>query len=342
MSGEAPFAFDELMDHYSDALLDYLVQPGEPSLLAAQRLGQNAIGKRLGLTEMAAIHHEVLKTLLLRMLMDETPAGSNSAALRLRRLYSLLRSLTPQESVAAFKAAESFFTSSIGPYEVRHRQFQEATAAMNQRNSKLEEQAGRIASALYDDTLQLLAAANLALHQIASQLPQGDSEDVSRAAFFLNQIESQLVKFSFELRPYILDNVGLDAAIRTAASYFSKMARIDISVEAAPPGPLSWSLATILYRAVQEVLTNVCEHAHATHVSIQLECEGEVIRCCIRDNGIGFEPSQVFSARGELGLGLIGIRESVRLLGGTIAVQSGPGRGTELRISTPRKGPSSN
>src|SRR5205807_3998525 len=135
-TGEPRFTANQLPDRYADALLDHLAHPGEPGLLTAQVLGRLALGDGVGLLEWAAVHHEALEALLLRMLMDETPAGGDgdsrlgggdsrlgggdsrlgggdSRLGRIRHLRGLLRSLTPQERTAAMQAAQSFFTRSL-------------------------------------------------------------------------------------------------------------------------------------------------------------------------------------------------------------------------------------
>ncbi|MBZ5724601.1 MAG: hypothetical protein LAP87_06345 [Acidobacteriia bacterium] len=330
---------NQLQDTYSDALLSYLVQPEEPSLAGAQRLGQKAVGHGVGLPQMAAIHHESLRLFLLRTLGDDMPARPNpdprSGALR--GLRSLLRSLAPEESTAAVKAAETFFTESLQPFEASHRQFQDATAALHRQNRRMEEQAGRIARELYDESMQLLAAAHLTVHAIANTLPADGQQEVSRLGGILDQIEAQLARFSFQLRPSVLDQLGLDAAISCLAGYFTRMGGTEIQVEATVPRSVPAPLAIMLYRSVQEALSNISAHACATHVGIRLQERGEGLLCSIRDNGIGFDASEVLAARGKRGLGLVGIQENVRAFGGTLTIQSSPGNGTELRITVPLK-----
>lgn len=326
----------ELLDHYSDSLINYLGQPGESGLLGAQRFGRKALSHGLGLPDMAAIHHELLRLLLVCSLADGTPAeaGSRSRLGRLRDLSRFFRELMPEESTAALKAAGYFFTESIAAFETSHRQSQDAAAAMNERNRRLEEQAGRIAHAIYDETLQLLASVNLVLDQIAARLPACGRE-FSECSQFLDLIRGQLTRFSHDLRPAILDDIGLDAAIELLADRCARTAGIEIAVKTVSLRPLSYSLATVLFRAVQEALTNISAHARGTRASIRLKQTGGAITCSIRDNGIGFDAPEIFSARGGRGLGLIGIRETVGACGGTLAVESSPGKGTEILISVP-------
>jgi signal transduction histidine kinase len=89
----------------------------------------------------------------------------------------------------------------------------------------------------------------------------------------------------------------------------------------------------VLYRAVQEALSNVGRHAQARHVTIRLCSEGGGVQCSLRDDGIGFDSSQLFSGTGERASGLISIWESLRSIGGTLAIHSKPGGGTEVAIA---------
>jgi two-component system NarL family sensor kinase len=98
-------------------------------------------------------------------------------------------------------------------------------------------------------------------------------------------------------------------------------------------------LGTVLYRFVQESLTNVSRHAKASWVRIDLQQEPQSIRCTIKDNGIGFDVKTTLNKTGKPGLGLIGMLERVNSVGGSLAIQSNPGRGTELTVTMPSSNP---
>ena len=106
-------------------------------------------------------------------------------------------------------------------------------------------------------------------------------------------------------------------------------------MEGSTEGRLPLSIETALYRIVQEALTNISKHAQATQVRIEFQWEARRIRCVVRDDGIGFDVPSVLHRKGEQGLGLIGIRERLNALGGTLQITSAPGRGTELLITIP-------
>ena len=90
-----------------------------------------------------------------------------------------------------------------------------------------------------------------------------------------------------------------------------------------------------LYRVVQKALANVAKHARATHVRVRVQKTPQAVQCSILDDGIGFDVSAVLDRKGERGLGLIGIRERLNTLGGTLSITSDLGRGTELLVTVP-------
>jgi signal transduction histidine kinase len=141
-----------------------------------------------------------------------------------------------------------------------------------------------------------------------------------------------LTACSSDLQPRILEDLGLSAAIQSLSRRFRTVAQIDILTDTAP-GLLHPEVGIALYRAVQEALTNVGRHAQARHVEIRLCGEGGGVQCSVRDDGIGFDSSKLFSGTAERGSGLISIWESLRLIGGTLAIHSSPGGGTEVAIT---------
>lgn len=210
-----------------------------------------------------------------------------------------------------------------------------AEQALRQLNERLEEQVRRIAHAIHDEGGQLLGSVHLALEEFARGLPPGANARLSPVRKLLLEIEEQLRRLSHELHPTILDDLGLLPALEFLADRVSKRSGLVITVQGALEEQLPPAMATGLYRSVQEALTNVMRHAQATHVHVEVVQEGDAIRCTTRDDGVGFDVPAVLSRRGDRGLGLIGIRERVGALGGTLTIRSAPGEGTELLITIP-------
>jgi two-component system sensor histidine kinase UhpB len=213
----------------------------------------------------------------------------------------------------------------------------QAEQALRGLNARLEDEARRIAHALHDEAGQLLASVHLAVASIANELPAPVRERLDTVTVLLDQVAEQLRHLSHELRPVILDHLGLVPALEFLAQGVSKRTGLAVAIDASLAGTVPPSIQTALYRILQETLTNVSKHAHATHVSVRLHHDVRTIHCSIGDDGIGFDLSAVCPNREKSGLGLIGIRERIATLGGTFSIASAPGRGTTLEMRIPLK-----
>jgi signal transduction histidine kinase len=198
-----------------------------------------------------------------------------------------------------------------------------------------EEEARRIARELHDEAGQLLAAVHLAVHEMANDLPPARRGHAAKIQRFLDQIEEQLRRLSHELRPTILDNLGLQPALLFLAQGVTGRTGVLVSVKGSTEGRLPLPVETAVYRIVQEALTNASKHSRATRVEVELRRKPQAIFCSIRDNGVGFDPERVVRSADAPGLGLLGIHERLHALGGTLEIVSAPGQGTELRVSIP-------
>jgi two-component system, NarL family, sensor histidine kinase UhpB len=210
-----------------------------------------------------------------------------------------------------------------------------AEEALHHLNEALEEEIKRIAHALHDEAGQLLASVHIVLADLARELPTHASRRLQEVRGLLDKIEEQLRHLSHELRPTILDDLGLGPALEFLADGVSRRTGLLIVVEGSPEKRLPATTETALYRVVQEVLTNVTKHAQATRVTIRFQRHGRLLQCSIRDNGVGFDVRAVATRRGARGLGLIGIQERLNAVSGTLTIVSAPGSGTELIITTP-------
>jgi len=334
----------DLLGPYSEALQDYLKQPRETGLRRAGELGRDAMLGGLGVQEMSAIHHESVSQLLAGMLNDDEYADRGNGANRGNdsqpgpcedRSVSL-KSMAAREIVPTLTAASNFFAESMSPFEVNRREFRRSNTALRYQNGKLEDQVGRLSRVVFDEAEQLLAAAGLALDRANCRLPAAKREHLDEVQNLLDRLGEQLAACSGDLRPRVLEDLGLSAAIQSLSRRIQAVAQIDIvadTVSDTGAGPLPPEVGTALYRAVQEALTNVVLHARANHVKIRLCHKGGGVQCSVRDDGIGFDPSRLFSGTAEPGSGLISIWESLRLIGGTLAIHSSPGSGTEVAMT---------
>lgn len=198
-----------------------------------------------------------------------------------------------------------------------------------------EVEARRIARNLHDIAGHLLTAVHLRLEEVAEMLPPPAQEHLQVARDQLCQAEEQLRQLSHELRSPILDDLGLEPALNFLTQGFAARADLKITVEGTIGERLPPEVETVLYRSIQEALSNVAKHARATRVWITLQRVPEEMHCTVKDDGIGFDP-RAFSPRPVAGgIGLLSIRERLAELGGTLEITSAPRQGTELHMRVP-------
>ena len=199
-----------------------------------------------------------------------------------------------------------------------------------------EEEAKRIAHELHDEAGQMTAAIHLALAEIEPELRPLGRERLRRIGQLIQGVEERFRCLSHELRPTILDDLGLAPALAFLCDGFASRTGLAVSVRGSTRGRLDPMVETALYRIVQEALVNVSKHARANRVEIALARGRDVITCSIRDDGVGFDDREILVRNGHgAGLGLLGIRERLDALGGSVRIHSSPREGTELLVTVP-------
>jgi signal transduction histidine kinase len=304
---KSPPTFEE---EYRLAFAEYAQRGGEAALGRAYELGRRAITEKKSLMEIASLHHRTLQAIL----ADTQGAASHQQLLA---------------------AAADFVAETLSPYEMAHRGVQDAIAALRQLNETLEEEIKRIAYAVHDEAGQLLVAVHLALADVARELPECQKKQVGRIEELLNQVEKQLRRYSHELRPTVLDDLGWIPAIRFLAEGVSKRANLSIQIKTTIAGRLPGPTEIALYRIVQEALTNAAKHSKASQVWIRISRKNRIFCCSIEDDGVGFDVKAVETDYKRRGLGLIGMQERLNAIGGTLSVDSELGRGTKILIRLP-------
>ena len=239
----------------------------------------------------------------------------------------------PGDSVTVVREAGDFALECLSPFEMAHRAVREANAALRGLNDHLEEQTRRISRELHDQAGQLLASVYLALDDLARDVPGDVGERLLAVKGLLDRIEEQLRRLSHELRPMILDDLGLVAALEFLGEGFAARHALEIRVHGRSEERLPGPIETVLYRIVQEALNNVAKHARAATVTIAVSRNARHASCSVRDDGVGFDPQA--TRVGDHGIGLMGIRERLTPLGGVLSIASAPGIGTELRVTIP-------
>jgi len=195
-----------------------------------------------------------------------------------------------------------------------------------------EEERRRVARDLHDEVNQALTAMLLRLEALAHDVPPEHGDDVAELKRLATQTMDELLNLARQLRPTALDDHGLLPAIESQVRGFEDRngirARLETTGDAAL---LDEEKQTVIYRVAQEALANAGRHAHAQSVGLALEIDGEAALLRVRDDGVGFDP---VASRGE-GLGLGGMAERARLVGGELDLRSSPGSGTELTLRVP-------
>jgi two-component system, NarL family, sensor histidine kinase UhpB len=301
---------EQLVDEYAVAFEAYLSEPAEFALLRAYELGRSALSRHMGVLDIATVHSRVLAAVL-----DRPLPGGDSARL--------------------LEASEKFFVEALSPFEMAHRGFGEANAVLRRLNDMLEAQSKRIASALHDEAAQLLVPLHLGLVDVARKVPADVAQEIQVMRGLLDSIEERLRNLSHELRPPILDDLGLVPALEFLSDSISKRWGLRVSVEATIDGGLPATIETTLYRITREALTNVAKHARARQAHVSLLRASHAIVCSIRDDGIGFDTAAGVNREGRRGIGLSDIKERVTALGGILRLGPNGDRGTALTVEIP-------
>ncbi|GBD10112.1 Oxygen sensor histidine kinase NreB [Candidatus Thermoflexus japonica] len=199
-----------------------------------------------------------------------------------------------------------------------------------------EEERHRIARELHDEAGQALTSLRVGLGLLEREAHQPELvlARVAELKRLAEEILENLHRLAMDLRPAILDHLGLVAALRQYVELCQRRygLKVQFEVIGLEEERLSPAVEITLYRIVQEALTNVVRHAQATRVDVLLERRGDHIVAIVEDNGIGFDPEH---AMRDGRLGLFGIRERVERLGGTLILESAPGSGTTVVVEVP-------
>ena len=203
--------------------------------------------------------------------------------------------------------------------------------------SLLEEERTRISREIHDELGQSLTALKLDLSLTRRSLVSGGHAEESKIIHEnerdVNRIIRTMRKIATDLRPGILDELGVAAAIEWMAKDFQNRTGISCKVTIQGVDKISdTARSTAIFRIVQEALTNVLRHAAASRVKVSLEKKGHNLIAEVRDNGIGIAEGRII---GSKSFGLTGIRERVRLLGGEAVIRGIPGKGTLVRVTIP-------
>jgi signal transduction histidine kinase len=296
----------EEVEEYTRILGDYLGQGSESALAEGYELARRALMEGCGVVELAEIHHQSLQRLFIEGAM-------------------------PPEFL---EKAGGFLAECLSPFQMSHRGAQEGTRALRHLNEAMEAELKRITHTLHSDAGQLLALVHIALADVMLYLPRQAHKYGAEVQRLLWQLESALRNLSYDLRPTVLDNLGLLPALEFLAERVSRRTGLAVLVEGHAERRPPPRVETAIYRIVQEALSNAARHAAAHNVMINLECTSAKVACRIRDDGKGIALREEPGA----GMGLLAIRERLNALGGSLKVVAEPGSGTTILTDIPLGG----
>ncbi len=365
---------DILQAPYSRALKLYLKDGEAARLKSAHALGRRAVKLGLETLDLAIIHECALLALIENvstaderkslikqartfyaesiLALEETHRAAREANERLRRLNVALNQ-RKRELDASNRQLVKEVARRQGVEDNLRQSEQQAIQLLKQSQtlqeqlrflsrrimSAQEEEKKRISRELHDLIAQMLSGINLRLATLNTDLT-ANSKDLARKIQSAQRLVEKSVdavhRFARDLRPAVLDDLGLIAALHSFVNTFSRQTGIRVHMTIfAGVKHLGNDECTVLYRVAQEALNNVIRHARASRVDMSIRKHDGVVRMLIQDDGQAFDVQKILQSRKRKALGLLGMRERVEMVGGTFAVDSAPGKGTAIRADIP-------
>ena len=345
---------------YILSLRTFLAHGQESALARAYELGRNAIAKGLGVLDMARVHQEaltkvmrspartkdeerIIKSAETFLLESLSPFEATHRGFRETNLKLAERNRELEAEVKERKRVEDALRRSEKHYQ---RLFNEAqTMQENLRNLSnrilhtQEEERKRISRELHDEVGQSLTAINVVLGTLRNAgagNSEGSDRKLAEVQDLLKATMETVHNFARELRPAMLDELGLLPALRSYLKGFAGRTGLRVSFHG---NPISERLAdvqkTVVFRIAQESLTNVNKHARASRVEIAIRKFQDGICMEVKDDGRSFDVDRMTSARTSGRLGLLGMQERARLINGQVTIKPQPGKGTTVHVVIP-------
>jgi signal transduction histidine kinase len=255
---------------------------------------------------------------------------------------------TPKDEIGNLSEAFNAMASQVEQREFENEELSEALRELAKARGDLlrrlisaqEEERKRVARELHDDLGQALGSTALSIEiarRNAERDPQAIADHLTQAQGLLSEASDRMYDLILGLRPSVLDDLGLVAALKMQAARCLEPEDITFQLEAKGlDNRLPPEIETVLFRVFQEALTNVARHSQAGHVILRVIRENTCVLAELKDNGTGFDPESLRNdGKGTRGLGLLGMRERVAQCSGHIQVDSQPGAGTHIRVRIP-------
>jgi signal transduction histidine kinase len=363
----------KLTRHYQGALKLHLKQGQHASLVSARGLGSQALAAGLQTLDLAKLHEQTLISQVLpgcpaakraRLVkqagvffaaaitpIESTHRSARDANVHLKRFVETLSQRTVElaasnlelkQEITQRKAVEERLKNSERHYSHLLKQSDhlqdELRRLSRQILSAQEDERRKISRELHDVIAQTLTGINIRLANLKTEAAlntKGLDRNIARTQKLVQHSVNIIHRFARELRPTVLDDLGLIPALHTFMKGFRKQTGMQVSLSAfAAIEQLTGERRTVLYRIAQEALTNVGRHSQASQVDVKIaELDGAVCMT-IKDNGKGFLMADTFNVRNKR-LGLLGMRERLDMVGGKFTVRSAPGKGTTVLAQIP-------
>jgi len=362
-----------LVRRYQAALRRYLESGPASSLAPAARLGRQAIARGLETLELALVHEQALiaqalparssaRDRIMRragkffaeaiLPMEATHRAAQEAAARLTRLNRALSRRTRDLAASNRTLKQEIAWRHVVEETLRRserqsrrlleqsRRLQEQLRLLSRQVlSAQEEERKRISRELHDVIAQTLTGINVRLAALKTEAAVNTghlARSISTTQRLVEKSVDVVHRFARELRPAMLDDLGLIPTLHSFMKRFTKDTGIRVSLTAfAGIEKLSIAKRTVLFRIAQEALANVARHAGASRVEASIRRLPQAVRLQIRDNGKSFAVERVRRSRKSQRLGLLGMRERAEMVGGSLSVESSPGRGTTVVARIP-------
>ena len=359
---------------YQSALLTYLKQASGGRLQPVRGMGQQALTAGLQTLDMAKLHEQILITrvlpgcpagkraALIRQAgtffieaitpIEKVHRGAREAAIHLNQIVEMLSQRTVElaasnleleQEIAQRSAAEAALKKSEHHYSQLLEQSNRLQEQLRQLSRQVlltqEEERKEISRELHDVIAQTLTGINVrlaALKKEAAVNTTGLDRNIARTQRLVEKSVDIVHRFARELRPAVLDDLGLIPALHSFMKNFAARTGVRTSLTAfAKVEKLDPARRTALYRVAQEALTNVARHAHASRVEVIIQKLPDCVCMKIKDDGKSFKVERVLPANGGKRLGLLGMRERLEMIGGHFDVESTPGKGTTVTAQIP-------
>ena len=359
---------------YQLALRTQLEQGRKASLAAARGVGSQALAAGLQTLDLAKLHEKTLvaellpgcapakrATLIKRagsffakaiLPLEKTHASTREAASYLLKVIETLSQRTVElaasnlelrQEVSQRKAAEAALRKSERHYSELLAQSDHLQEQLRQLSRQIlfaqEEERREISRELHDVIAQTLTGINVrlaALSKEAATNTKGLDRNIARTRRLVEKSVDIVHRFARELRPAVLDDLGLIPALQSFLKNFTTRTGIRTRLTAAPGiEALEIARRTVLFRVAQEALTNVARHAQASCVEVSFQTSPAGICMQVRDDGKAFQVDRTLHVNGGKRLGLLGMRERLEMVGGKLGIASAPGKGTTITAQIP-------